>query len=106
MARRASIDGTESWQLFHLNKYLVQVHEYNYHDSLQAHLIAFYVFFVLTHLKSKTTPVDGPQCVFFISSVYISELNTVQPGLVIPVWLFNLKSFNKRNKIRVDAPLQ
>ena len=76
-----------------------------YHDSLQARLIVFYVV-CLTHLKSKTTPVDGPQCVFFISSVYISELNTVKPGLVIPVWLFNLKSFNKRNKIRVNAPLQ
>ena len=100
------MDGTESWQWFHPNKYLVQVHEYKYHDYLQAHVIVFNVVFFLTHLKSKTAPVDGPQCVFFISSEYISELNTEQPGLVIPVWLFNLKSFNKRNKIRVDAPLQ
>ena len=54
------------------------------------------MLFQFTHLKSKTNPVDGLQCVFFIRIVYISELNTVQPGLVHLVRLFNLKSFKEK----------
>ena len=80
------------------------MHTWKYHNPLQAHPIVFYVFF--THLKSKTTPVDGLQCVLSTGIVYISELNTVQPGLVRLVRLFNLKFFKKRKNMRVDAPIQ
>ena len=100
------MDPLESLQSFHPNKYPVQDYQYKDDDSLQAYLSVFFVIFFLSHLKSKTAPVDGPQCVFPIRIVYIGELNTVQAGLVLLIWLFNLKSFNKRNKIRVDVPLQ
>ena len=83
----------------------MQDDEDNYHEfpAGVSHR-ALDVFF--THLKSKTNSIDGPQCVFSIRIAYISELNTVQPGLVRLVRFFNLKSFKKRNKTRVDAPLQ
>ena len=66
-----------------------------------------FMLFFFTHLKSKAILIDGLQCIFLIRIVLISELNTVQPGLVRLVRLFNLEFFiKKRKNTRDDAQIQ